>query len=112
MSPPHSRLPIPAVVVAGFAMVAASRGEPFVSLGALPAFHLYLRPTELKQMRWRHWSQPVGVALGGAAGRRRALRPNEDGGGLEGGGVRREHLHRRDGPPRVPQQGHGALPPR
>ncbi|CAK0845105.1 unnamed protein product [Prorocentrum cordatum] len=79
MPPPRSRLPIPAVVVAGLAMVAVSRCEPFASLGALLAFHLYLGPTGLKQMRWRHWSQPVGVALGGAAGRRLALHPNEEG---------------------------------
>ena len=79
LSPAASRLPIPATVVFGLAMVMCSIGFPAAALGSLLAFHLYLRPSEMLRMRWRHWSPPCGAGRGGTNGWCLTLHPREDG---------------------------------
>ncbi|CAK0798854.1 unnamed protein product [Prorocentrum cordatum] len=79
LSPAASRLPIPATVVFGLAMVLCSLGFPLAAFGSLLAFHLYLRPSELMRMKWRHWSPPCGAGRGGTDGWCLTLHPREDG---------------------------------
>ena len=78
-SPPHSRLPIPMVVMTGMSMLMCHLGERAAALSCLLASHLYLRPLELRQMRWLLWPPPAKRGMGGVGSWCVTLHPEEEG---------------------------------